>query len=246
VGGDLEPTLCRDRSKSNQGGRGDPQLLGSHKETRMKTRYAMWLAVPCLALSLGIGNAYETARHRPAVAASQDMIGMLRADGPHPSLGENGKIFGRLVGTWQVDYTDFKKDGTVLHRSGELLVGWVLDGRAIEDVWIVDPSGTRKEREIYADIRYLDSKSGTWPATFIDPEHASVARFTGGADGEDRIVLESKDFEGLETRWTFSEIRAESFVFRDEVSSDGGKTYRMQGEYHLTRERGAPASKWML
>jgi hypothetical protein len=109
----------------------------------------------------------------PASDPRLDMVTALEALGPHPSLGDQAKVFGRLVGTWDVEYTDFAKDGKVIHRSGELIVGWVMDGRVIRDLWIVDPSGTRKEREVYTDVRYFDPKSRTSPAIFIDPEHAS-------------------------------------------------------------------------
>jgi hypothetical protein len=115
-----------------------------------------------------------------------------------------------------------------------------MDGRAIQDLWIVYPSGGRKDREVYTDLRYFDPKSRTWPATFIDPENVSVARFTGGAVGDDRIMLDTQDFDGKETRWSFNDIRPDSFVFRDEASSDGGKTWRLQADYHMKR-RGAAA-----
>ena len=137
--------------------------------------------------------------------------------GPHPSLGDQARVFGRFVGTWDVEYTDFSKDGKVTHRSGEFIVGWVMDGRVIQDFWIVYPSGTRKDREVYTELRYYDPKSGTWPMTFIDPEHASAARFTGGAVGDDRIVLDTQDFDGEDTRWSFNDIRPDSFVWRDEA-----------------------------
>jgi hypothetical protein len=168
------------------------------------------------------------------------MATALQAMGPHPSLGDQAKVFGRFVGTWDVEYTDFSKDGKVSHRSGELIVGWVMDGRAIQDLWIVNPSGARKEREVYTDLRYFDPKSGTWPATSIDPENVSVAKFTGGAVGDDRIVLDSQDFDGKDTRWSFNDIRPDSFVFRDEASSDGGKSWRLQSEYHMKRRGAVP------
>jgi hypothetical protein len=168
------------------------------------------------------------------------MITALQAREPHPSLGDHARVFGRLVGTWDVEYSDFLQDGKVNHRSGELIVGWVMDGRAIQDLWIVDPSAARQDREVYTDLRYFDPKSGTWPAIFIDPENASVATFTGGAVGGDRIVLESRDFGAKDTRWSFNDIRLDSFVFRDEASSDGGKTWRLQSEYHMKRRGAVP------
>lgn len=35
-------------------------------------------------------------------------------------------------------------DGTTRHSSGELLFGWVLDGRVIQDIWISFPKDETK------------------------------------------------------------------------------------------------------
>jgi hypothetical protein len=192
-------------------------------------------------LSPGISIAAPAqAGDTPASDPRLDMVTALEALDPHPSLGDQAKVFGRLIGTWNVEYTDFSKDGKQMHRSGELIVGWVLDGRAIQDLWIVDPSGTREEREVYTDVRYFDPKSRTWPAIFFDPEHASVARFTGGAVGDDRIVLDTQDFADKETRWSVNEIRPNSFVWREEESSDGGKTWELLAQHQMKRRGAAP------
>ena len=194
--------------------------------------FAAWLlALVCSWPSLGNGASTD-----PRL----DMVTVLRAMGPHPSLGDEAKIFGRLVGTWEVEYTDFSKDGRETHRSGEFIVGWVMDGRALQDVWIVNPSGTRQDREVYTELRYYDPKSRTWPSTFIDVEHASVARFTGGAVGDKRIVFDTQDFDGTDTRWSINDIRPDTFVWREEESRDGGKTWRLLAEHHMKR-RGATA-----
>jgi hypothetical protein len=170
------------------------------------------------------------------------MVFALEAAGPHPSLGDQAPVFGRLVGAWDVDYADISKDGAVTRHTGQLLVGWVMDGRAIQDVWIVDPSGSRTEREVYSDVRYFDANTRTWSSAFIDPVHAAVIRFTPGAADGDRIVFNTSDIGGGQTRWSFSDIGPESFVFRDETSSDGGKTWRLRGEDHMTRRTAAPAN----
>lgn len=193
---------------------------------------AALLASGLLCASLGAAAA------APAADPRLDMITALRATGPHPSLGDQAQVFGRLVGAWDVDYADISKDGAVTRHKGKLIVGWVMDGRAIQDLWIVDPSGSRQEREVYTDLRYFDAKTKTWSSTFIDPEHASVTRFTAGAADGDRIVLNTTDIGGADTRWSFSDIGPNAFVFRDEVSLDGGRTWRLRGEDHMTR-RGA-------
>jgi len=210
-------------------------------KTAVTPWFAVWmLASFCLAgasLSTGAsttGNPGEALATDPRL----DMVTVLKAMGPHPSLGDQAKVFGRLIGTWDVEYADFSKDGKVTHRSGELTFGWVMDGRAVQDFWIVYPSGARKEREVYTDLRYYDPKSRTWPSAFIDVEHASVARFTGGAVGDDRIVLDTRDFDDTDTRWSINDIRSDSFVWREEESLDGGKTWRLLAEHHMKR-RGA-------
>ena len=210
-------------------------------KTAVTPWFAVWmLASFCLtgaSLSMGAsttGNPGEALATDPRL----DMVTVLKAMGPHPSLGDQAKVFGRLIGTWDVEYADFSKDGKVTHRSGELTFGWVMDGRAVQDFWIVYPSGARKEREVYTDLRYYDPKSRTWPSAFIDVEHASVARFTGGAVGDDRIVLDTRDFDDTDTRWSINDIRSDSFVWREEESLDGGKTWRLLAEHHMKR-RGA-------
>lgn len=207
--------------------------------------FLVWLLAAVIILCLGFGIRVTAAAEAPANTPASDprfaMIAALRAAGPHPSLGEHARVLDRLIGTWDVEYMDIAKNGKEIHRSGELLVGWVLDGRAIQDVWIVYPSESGKEREVYADVRYFDPKSHTWPAIFIDPHDASFATFTGGAIGDDRIVLDSQDLVAGQTRrWSFTDIRGDSMVFRDDASSDGGKTWTMKSEYHLTRRDAAP------
>ncbi|THD60102.1 hypothetical protein [Phenylobacterium sp.] len=70
----------------------------------------------------------------------------------------------------------------------------------MQDVWIVDQSGTRTTREVYADLRWFDPKTGPWPAVFFDPEHASVARFTSEPAAADRIVMHSPDLGTADSR----------------------------------------------
>jgi hypothetical protein len=215
-----------------------------------RSAFTWWFAaglVAAVVLWAGLSNkgvaAMGKAGNASATDPRLDVVTALQGMGPHPSLGDNAKVFGRLVGTWEVEYTDFSKNGKVTHRSGQLIVGWVMDGRAIQDLWIVNPSGARKEREVYTDLRYFEPKSRTWPAIFVDPEDASVAKFTGGAVGDSRIVLDSPDLDAQDTRWSFNDIRKDSFVFRDEASSDGGKTWRLRSEYHMRRRGEAPAGQ---
>ena len=48
----------------------------------------------------------------------RDMIAALPALGPHASLGEEARVFDRLVGTWDCDYSFHAEDGTIRRSSG--------------------------------------------------------------------------------------------------------------------------------
>lgn len=197
----------------------------------MKKHFALCLIASGLLSSLSADGGAAATDPPP------DLTTALEATSPHPALRDQAQVLDRIVGTWDVQYTDFAKDGTAIHRTGEFIVGWIMDGQAVQDLWIVNPSGTRKEREVYTDLHWFDAKSRTWHATFVDPEHGSVARFTGGPVGNDRYVLETSDLGSKQTRWSFNDIRPDSFVWRDEASNDGGKTWKLQSEYQMRRRR---------
>jgi hypothetical protein len=196
----------------------------------MKKQFALWLIASGLSSLSAAGGA-------PAADAPLELTTALKATSPHPMLGDQGQVPGRLVGTWDVEYTTFAKDGTASQRTGEFIVEWVMDGRALQDLWIVHPRGTRKEREVYTDLHWFDAKSRTWRAAFIDPEHGSVAKFTGGPVGNDRYVLETPDLGSDRTRWSFYDIRRDSFAVRGEASNDEGKTWKLESEYKMQRRR---------
>jgi hypothetical protein len=204
--------------------------------TDMKKRCTVGLLTAGLVSSLSTGSrAAATGQDAGARANEVSLLAELDATGPHSSMADQAEVVGRLVGSLDVEYMHFAKDGKTNHRTGAFIVGWVMDGRAIQILWIVDPSGTRKDREVYTNLHWFDPKTRAWRSAFVDPEHGSVARFTGGPVEQDRFVLETEDFGGGKSRWSANDIRGDSFVWRDEASSDGGKTWRLQAEYRMKR-----------
>lgn len=209
------------------------------KERTLMRRFSIWSLAAAGLSGATLGSwalaAGRTAAGGPATDPRFQLVAALRAAAPHSSLGDHARVVDRLIGTWDVEYTDFAKTGKVMHRTGELIFGWVMDGRVMQDLWTVDPSAAGKEREVYTDLFYFDPKSDAWLVASVDPEHPSVARLTGRTLGDDRLVLDSQDFGDKDTRWSFDDIRPGSFVFRVTDSNDGGKTWRLQSEYHMSR-----------
>ena len=182
------------------------------------------------AISAGRAGLAQT----PPADHSRDMVQVLEARGPHPSLADEAHVCGRFVGRWDVDYGERADDGRWTHYPGELIVGWVMDGRALQDLFINDPMKPGEERGMGTTLRFFDVKSKKWRVTYIEPMSDSVVQLSGGQEG-DRIVLYGEGHRGSKLRWSFNDIKENSFTWRGERSQDGGKTWRLEEEHHMKR-----------
>ena len=164
----------------------------------------------------------------------QAMLAALGAEYPHPSIANEARPFDRLVGTWDCDFTFYLGDGRVLRKKGELRFGWILDGRALQDIWITYPPDRARERSIGTSLRFFDTNRKLWRVVFIGPEHNYLVNVEGGLE-RDRIVLRGIDTDGAQIRWTFMDIKDDSFTWHGEKSRDGGKTWNLEEEHHMRR-----------
>ena len=148
---------------------------------------------------------------------------LLLADTPHDA---NVELFGRFVGAWVFDGTDIAADGTETHYRGRWDFGYILNGRAVQDVLYCDgvDHGTT--------IR-IPRGDGTWDVVWATPVHHKVVRLRGRPDGQ-RIVITSVDTDRT-LRWSFNHIKPDAFVWRGEESTDGGDTFRLAEEMRLSR-----------
>ena len=162
----------------------------------------------------------------------------LHADGAHPALARELQLFGQFVGSWLLDWAGIDAAGKPVSMTGELHVGWVLGGRAVQDVWIVPGRGQPDEgRPPLAfhgsTIRFFDPGIGAWRSTWIEPVNSRVRRFTGRPADEGILLL--SDDEDPHLRWRFSEITADAFRWHSESSTDGGITWQFNEEMRATR-----------
>ena len=197
-----------------------------------------WFAV--VTTAAGVGACAHNGAGLGAASPGDDMVKVLAARGPHPSLGPQADLFGRFVGSWDADYSFIAEDGTVRHKRGEVLFGWVLDGHALQDIFLSYPESSSDERKMVTGLRWVDPRTGRWTLAFVAPTFDVVIRMEAAAEG-DRIVLRGEDGKGALLRWSFNEIQKDSFVWRGESSHDGGKTWRLEEEHHMKRRPPARA-----
>ena len=150
-------------------------------------------------------------------------------------------LYGRFVGSWELDVTQITDDGRKRQRPGEWHFGWALEGRAIQDVWIVPPRGALREGDAAArfntygtTLRVYDPDIDAWRIQWTDPVTRSFLSMIGRAQGEN-IVQQGKRPDGALVRWSFSEITRDSFLWRGEISADEGATWRLNVEFTAKR-----------
>src|SRR5919204_3380669 len=174
-------------------------------------------------------------------SAASAMIEALQADGPHPDHADKLMLFGRLVGSWDIEGRFFDDDGNVVKESrGEWHFGWVLEGRVIQDVLITPPrEGREPEAQSKAydtAVRAYDPKIDAWRVTVVAPIYGAAVTLIAREHG-DEIWLEGRSPDNNLIRWTFSEFSDRRVLWQGYVSKDEGLSWLRDEEIILHRRR---------
>ena len=159
---------------------------------------------------------------------SSSFIHALHTDGPASDRADKMRLYGQFIGRWETDSVLYGDDGTQHKNHGEIHWGWVLEGRAIQDVWILPGLFYGSTLRVY------DPGIDAWHILWSDPLKQYYTRQIGRARGND-IVQEGTDNAGVPKRWSFTEITPNSFHWLGERSSDGGATWRLELEIFARR-----------
>ena len=137
-------------------------------------------------------------------------------------------LYAWLIGDWTMDCTVHKEDGTTHKGRGEIHFVWALDGRAIQDVWILPG--------IFYGItlRVYDPAIDAWHILWSDPLKQLYTRQTARAEGADIVQIGQSD-SGVPMRWRFIDITPDSFRWLGERSGDGGATWWVQADFLARR-----------
>ncbi len=162
-----------------------------------------------------------------AAVTHQPFIGALGADGPAPGRAAKMGLYGWLIGAWEMDAVVHRDDGTMHRGRGEIHFAWVLEGRAIQDVWILPGVfyGTT--------LRVYDPGLDAWHILWSDPVKQYYTRQIGRARGND-IVQKGTADDGAAMRWSFTEITPDSFRWLGERSRNDAP-WQLQAEFRARR-----------
>jgi len=176
----------------------------------------------------------------PVEAASvQPAWQIIGLDAHRPYHGMEGKLalFGQFVGDWDIlEDRYLQSDGTWAVTKGELHWRWILNGKAVQDVWAFTEGKTGKPIPEGTTVRFYEPKIDAWHSVWISPNQGVVKTFIARKVG-DEIVLDGESHDGCPVKWIFSEISHESFRWRSEETRDEGKTWTMKEEMRIQRRK---------
>jgi len=154
---------------------------------------------------------------------------LLFSNGPASDRAEKMGLYGWLVGDWTMDAVMPAPDGGTHERRGEISFAWVLEGRAIQDVWVLPDFfyGTT--------LRVYDPGIDAWHILWSDPLRQLYGRQIGRAHGAEIVQL-GKSGDGNDTRWSFTDITPDSFRWLGEFSIDGGTIWQLRAEFKCRRK----------
>ncbi|MGC4050322.1 MAG: hypothetical protein QM757_13170 [Paludibaculum sp.] len=172
-----------------------------------------------------------------AVEKRRDFLSVLNAQGRSPEIPEEADAYGWLVGSWQLACVRYR--GVAVSIAGEAHFGWTLEGRAVQDVWIMPgleerASADRLNNMYGTTLRVWDRSIQAWRISWKNPVHDHYQEQIGRWSGQD-VVQTGMRADGVVTRWRFTEITPDSFHWLGEALEPDGQTWKLEGEFLATR-----------
>ena len=149
-----------------------------------------------------------------------EFLQALYSDSRSEKIPEDRDIFGALIGEWKIVWMDHLASEQMRKVQGEWIFSWVLDGSAVQDVFIVPSRDERRktpqpDAEYGTTIRIYNPTTGCWDIFYGCA--GETYRLTGYKHGDELILIENT---GHAMRYVFFEIAADSFKWRKEIIAD--------------------------
>ena len=151
------------------------------------------------------------------------------------NIPDEHNLFGQFVGEWDFDWIENYDTSEERHIPGEWIFSWVLEGTAIQDVFIC-PSRNERLTRTYPDaeygttIRIFNPKSQAWDIFYGCTGEATRLEARKEAD---TIVL--TEITSKTMKWIFSEIKQDSFCWSRVHWNENTSTWKANAKLYATR-----------
>jgi hypothetical protein len=189
--------------------------------------------------------------HEPVAAES--LLTALSAPCRAADIDEADDVYGWLVGSWRMQVLHYREDLRAAPLQGEIEFGRVLEGRAVQDVWIMPPREHRAHaagdgarggavrsngtHDMYGTtLRIWDPALRAWRVTYLNPATGQRDELIGRRIGN-AIVQIGTHADGTPIRWNFTDIGRDAFHWTGVALAPDGVTWTLEAEFAAQRLR---------
>ena len=145
-----------------------------------------------------------------------EFINALCSNTINERISEEYDFFGSLIGEWDIVWNDHLEDAEPRRVKGEWIFSRVLDGTAVQDIFIVPSRSERlRDKQLAAEygttLRIYNPQTMAWDIFYGCMGEA--IRLTARKVGEEIILTENTT---RKMRYVFSDIKSSSFLWRKE------------------------------
>jgi hypothetical protein len=175
--------------------------------------------------------------------ATDSLLTALSAPRRAADIDDADDVYGWLVGSWRMQVLHYREDLRAAPLQGEIQFGWILEGRAVQDVWIMPPRTQRGDapldgtHDMYGTtLRIWDPPLRAWRVTYLNPATGQrdelIGRRVGGT-----IVQIGTHANGTPIRWNFTDISRDAFHWTGVALAPDGVTWTLEAEFAAQRVR---------
>ena len=141
----------------------------------------------------------------------QNFYDALTSERKNIALPEEFDYFGKLIGSWQIDYIESENSRVI---KGKWYFSWVLEGMAIQDVIILP------DYEYGTSLRIYNPNTHAWDVAY--GYTGKIIRLEARKQ-DDMIVLTYTDDE--RRKWVFTKIEDNHFHWQNITVKEDGEWY---------------------
>ncbi len=164
---------------------------------------------------------------------------------PKPCEKSDVSLYGQFVGEWDFDWSAPLADGTKKHHKGEWIFSYILEGTAVQDIFICPSLATRESdndeaAEYGTTLRFpLFDGSNKWQIVYGCDRGKKIDRLIA-EEIDGNIIQTGTNYDANDStiwQWNFKNITENSFHWESIWSEDNGKTWNICCELDAVRRR---------
>ena len=150
----------------------------------------------------------------------QDFIKALVSEEKNTELPETFNYFGKLIGSWKIDYVESSHSAAI---QGEWYFAWVLEGMAVQDVIILP------DYEYGTSLRIFNPNTHAWDVAY--GYTGKIIRLEARKQGEMIVLTDTND---QNRKWVFVKIDDDEFHWQNVTIKENGE-WQINAEIYAKR-----------